>query len=60
MNNIVIKFANSFVDVFSGAEGWEEHTRFQVTKYNNKKRLHFISGKTLNTQEFQFVKSQLV
>lgn len=60
MKNIVIKFANSFVDVFSGQEGWEEHTRFQIIKMKGKKRLAFISGKALTNQEFLFVKGKVL
>lgn len=59
MKNIVIKFAGSFVDVFSGQEGWDEHTRFQMVKgHNKKKRLAFISGKTLTNSEFNHVKER--
>lgn len=60
MKNIVIKFAGSFVDVFSGQDGWEEHTRFQLVKGHKKKRLHFVSGKTLTQAEFGFVRAKVL
>ena len=57
MNNIVIRKAGHFVDVFTGNFGWDNHTRFFMAKNHTTKRnsLKFISGKSLTPTEFNYV-----
>ena len=61
MNNIVIRRAGKFVDVFHGVEGWEIWTRFVVqTTLSKKKILKFVAGSTLNPDQFHFVKQAIL
>ena len=60
MKNLVIKHFGHNVDVFSGQQGWTEHTRFSVIKSKHGKRLAFVTGKTLSPAEFHFVKDKVL
>ena len=61
MNNIIIKKAGKFIDVFHGIEGWETWTRFVVQSTMTKKKiLKFVAGSTLSPEQFSFVKGAIL